>query len=61
MKFNVDQELCIGCGLCESICPEVFKLENDKSQVILDPVPDAQQAAALDAEDGCPVDAISHE
>ena len=61
MKFKVDQELCIGCGLCESTCPEVFKLDNNKSQVILNPVPDAHQVAALDAEDGCPVDAISHE
>ncbi|MCK5149160.1 ferredoxin [bacterium] len=61
MKFKVDQELCIGCGACEADCPEVFELDDDKSQVILDPVPKELQASALDAEESCPVQAISHE
>ena len=61
MKFKVDQELCIGCGACEGTCPEVFKLIDDKSQVKLDPVPEEFQESALEAEDGCPVEAISHE
>ena len=60
MKFSVDQELCIGCGACEGTCPEVFELQNGKSQVKLDPVPEAHQASALDAEGACPVGAISH-
>jgi ferredoxin len=61
MKFEVDQELCIGCGACEDTCPEVFELPDDTSQVKLDPVPTALQASALEAEEDCPVDAISHQ
>jgi ferredoxin len=61
MKFKVDQEECVGCGACESTCPEVFRLENDKSQIILTPVPEEYQSIALEAEEGCPVSAISHE
>ena len=61
MKFKVDQELCIGCGACEGICPEVFELVDDKSQVTLNPVPEEFQAGALEAEENCPVQAISHE
>ena len=61
MKFKVDQELCIGCAACEDICPEVFELPDDTSQVKLDPVPEELQASALEAEEGCPVDAISYE
>ena len=60
MKFSVVQELCIGCGACAGTCPEVFELQNDKSQVKLDPVPEEYQARALDAEGACPVGAISH-
>ncbi|MCK5849502.1 MAG: ferredoxin [Kiritimatiellae bacterium] len=60
MTFVVDQDLCIGCGACESTCPEVFGLVDEISQVKLDPVPEASQANALSAEDGCPVEAISH-
>ena len=26
MKIIVDQEKCIGCGTCEAMCPDVFKL-----------------------------------
>jgi ferredoxin len=61
MKFKVDQDLCIGCGACEGTCPEVFELPDDTSTVKLDSVPEELQASALEAEEGCPVDAISHE
>ena len=60
MKFRVDQVLCIGCGACEGVCPEVFELVDDKSQVKLDMVPEEFQTSALEAEDSCPVQAISH-
>ena len=29
MKAVVDQDTCIGCGLCPSICEEVFELQDD--------------------------------
>ena len=60
MNFKVNQDLCIGCGACEEICPEVFELVDDKSQVKLNPVPEEFKESALDAENGCPVEAISH-
>ncbi len=60
MKFIVDQENCIGCGACEATCPEVFELDGDKSQVILTPVPGNLEDSAIEAEEGCPVGAISH-
>lgn len=34
MKPVINQELCIGCGTCEGMCPEVFKLTNGKAQVL---------------------------
>ncbi len=60
MKFTVDQHQCIGCGACEGICPDVFRMSDDKAQAILNPVPENLRPDALSAEDGCPVCAISH-
>jgi ferredoxin len=28
-KITVDASTCVGCGLCEQNCPEVFKVESD--------------------------------
>jgi ferredoxin len=61
MKFKVDTELCMGGGVCEATCPEVFELSSDKAHVKLTPVPEELQASALSAEEGCPAQAISHE
>ena len=30
MKVAIDADGCIGCGLCVSTCPEVYKMEEDK-------------------------------
>lgn len=60
MKFKVDEETCIACGACEETCPEVFEVD-EFSSVKLDEVPEELQASALEAEEGCPVEAISHE
>jgi ferredoxin len=60
MKATVDKETCIGCGLCESICPAVFKLGSDgKSDVIVDEISKNLQADCQQAADSCPVSAIT--
>ncbi len=54
----VDQESCISCGLCSSVCPEVFRFaENGKSEVY-DPT-GAPEKKIQEAIDGCPVQCIS--
>ncbi|GAW31189.1 ferredoxin [Carboxydocella sp. JDF658] len=62
MRARVNKDLCIGCGACAAICPQVFELgENGLSRVIADPVPAEAEASARDAADGCPVGAIKIE
>jgi len=58
MKPVIDQELCVGCGVCESIYPEVFKLHDDgKAHVIKEDNIDEQKLQ--EAIDQCPVQCIS--
>lgn len=60
MKADVDKDTCIGCGMCPSICPEVFEMDDDgKAKVIVDEVPSGKEDEAQDAESSCPVNAIS--
>ena len=62
MKAHVDHDTCIGCGVCPSVCPEVFEMRDEGlSHVIVDTVPAGAEDAAKDAEESCPVDAITVE
>lgn len=62
MKVTVDKDLCIGCGVCEGTCPEVFSLANEPyAEVLLDPIPEEFQQACRDAAADCPADAIKIE
>ena len=60
MKANVDREKCISCGLCASICPDVFEMDDEEiSVVIVDEIPSDSESCAIDAQEGCPTDAIT--
>ncbi|MBU4439204.1 MAG: ferredoxin [Acetobacterium sp.] len=62
MKAIVDREACIGCGLCESVCPEVFELDGENiAVVIVDVIPQELEDSAIEAQDECPVSAITVE
>lgn len=62
MRPVVDESLCIGCGTCEEICPDVFEVGDDGfSHVIAaDPAQACADAGCCEeAAEECPVDAIS--
>jgi ferredoxin len=60
MKVNVDDQRCRGHGICITLCPEVFTLTDDGYAVAENPeVPAESEAAAREAIDCCPENAIS--
>lgn len=62
MKGHVDKDTCIGCGVCPSICPEVFDMDDDgKAVAIVEEIPTTSVDSSKEAEDQCPVNAITVE
>jgi ferredoxin len=61
MKATVDKDLCIGCGVCVEVCPEVFEISGDTAQAKVNPVPPGAEGGCRDAADQCPVEAIKIE
>lgn len=62
MKATIDRSGCIGCGLCASTCPEVFRLGDDGlAEVYTDPVPEDAESSAKEAAENCPVSVITVE
>lgn len=52
-------EGCIACGVCESLCPEVFTV-TDTSVANQENVP-GHESACREASQACPVDVIKIE
>ncbi|HSQ89011.1 ferredoxin [Romboutsia sp.] len=62
MKAFVDKDICIGCGACTGTCPEVFEMDDDGLAVAIeDEISDDLEESAVEACEGCPVDAITVE
>lgn len=59
MKAKVNKDLCIGCGACQAIVPEVFEIGDDGlAQAITEEINEDLKDDVLDAVDGCPTSAI---
>jgi ferredoxin len=59
MKLEVDKDICIGCGACAAICPDVFEIDEDGLAVsVVESINEEIQEDAIDAKEGCPVNAI---
>ena len=59
MRAIVDKDLCIGCGICEGIAPEVFSLQPGPNAVVInDPLDEAKTVAPKESESECPEGAI---
>jgi len=60
VRVHVDNDLCVGTGICEATAPELFEIGDDGiSHVLKDEVPADQVAAAREAAENCPTRALS--
>jgi ferredoxin len=55
-KVTVDASACVGCGLCEQVCPDVFEIQGDGIAHVKSQGGDA--AKIQEAADQCPVNCI---
>jgi len=61
MRATIDEENCIGCGLCADTCPEVFEMNDEKARMKMDDIPDNLAETCREAAENCPVEAIQIE
>ena len=54
----VNEETCIGCGLCVQLCPKVFAMQDNGKSKVIDAAGD-EEANIQGAIDACPVQSIS--
>jgi ferredoxin len=58
MRIVLDRARCTGIGICESIAPTVFEVD-DGGLVVLSPeVPEGSESEVADAVAGCPALAL---
>jgi len=60
VRVKVDNELCVGTGICEATAPDLFEIGDDGiSHVLKDEVPAELVAAAREAAENCPTRALA--
>lgn len=60
-KAFVNQDACIGCGLCCGMCGAVFRMNNEGKAEACQAAAEETQSDVQSAIDACPVSAISWE
>ena len=59
MKVRVNQDACIGCGACEQIDDELFKINDEGlSEEVSEDVAEDKEENAREAIESCPTSAI---
>lgn len=55
---RVDKDLCISCGVCTEMCPDVFQFGDDGKVEVINQKGCGEGCDCEEAADSCPTDAI---
>jgi ferredoxin len=59
MKITIDRAKCTGLGICESLAPDVFEVDENGDLILLaEQVPDGGLDEVEEAIAGCPTEAL---
>ena len=59
MKVSVDFAKCTGLGICESMAPDIFEVDDDGKLLLLkDDITDDELQSVEEAVAGCPTEAL---
>jgi ferredoxin len=59
MKVRVDFAKCTGLGICESMAPNIFEVDDDGKLLLLkDDITDDELQSVEEAVTGCPTEAL---
>lgn len=62
MKAKVIENICIGCGACQAVAPEVFEInDNGVSECTKTLIPEEEYENVREAQQNCPTNAIDIE
>jgi ferredoxin len=61
VHVNVDRSRCVGLGVCESVMPDLFEIDDDGVLMVHEDgvVPQDKMSEAEAAVWGCPVEALT--
>ena len=59
MRVLVDEEKCVGCGLCEETLPGIFTMGRFTAKVTVEDVPDAMINDVITLIEDCPAEALA--
>ncbi|HDD60768.1 ferredoxin [Thermoplasmatales archaeon ex4484_36] len=59
-KVVVNKDTCIACGVCISLCPEVFEADDEGKSQVIDGA-DLNAPCIQEAVDSCPTGSITVE
>ena len=59
-KFTVQEEYCVGCGVCSKMAPEIYEIQDKKAIVKAVPDNDKLIKAVIETVKKCPTNAIMY-